>query len=101
MFFFLNTHRTIILIPLKAEGILIEDGTDLGVIAGVQVRVNRLSTQFLSRIVQNVNHILSGALDTAVRVDLEQRPADVAYVVLDRLEISRLLRRMSVDGRLG
>lgn len=50
---------------------------------------------------KNVNHILCGTLDEALRVDLEQRPANVAYVVLNGFKIGGFLWRVTVDGRFG
>lgn len=47
---------------------------------------------------ENVNYVLGGILDEALGVDFEQRPADVADVVLDSLEVSRLLGKASRGG---
>lgn len=68
-------------------------------ITSMQVRIDRLSVQLGTGVVQHVQHVVGGTFDDALRVDLEKDPADVGDVVLDRLEIGRLFRRVSVDGR--
>lgn len=65
----------------------------------MQVRVDALSVELVARIVQHVPDVLGGAFNHAVRVDLEQGPANVGDVVLDRLEVGGLFRRVPVDGR--
>lgn len=66
-------------------------------ITSVQVRIDRLSVQFATRVVQYFQNVLGGALDNALRVDLEQGPADVGDVMLDRFEVGRLFRRVTVN----
>lgn len=65
-------------------------------ITSVQVRIDRLSVKLRARVVQYVADVLRGTFDYALRVDLEQGPADVRDVVLHCLEVGRLFRRVAV-----
>lgn len=98
---FSSTYRTIfVLTPLKIQRILVENWTDFDMIAGMHVRVDRLSAQLLLWIMHHVEDVLSCTLNEALGIDFEKCTAHVFNVVLNWRKICVFLWRLSVDGWL-